>query len=483
MRLSDRRYGPRGVVRLVASAITLLVLGAGAVTVVATPAQASSINGPITRDEILDRAQNWVDRGLTYTQDQSVAASDEEGTHKYRRDCSGLVSMVWHLNKKSDGWDYNTDDFLRDGNSMWFTLGSINEFQPGDAMVRDGHMELFAFWASSSDHSKGAYVYSFNQTGETVRNPYRNSNMGNLGKNTWTDLQSFRPIRRSGLTAPTPPPAPPASGVSGDFNGDNKDDVLARSGSTDELFLYPGTGSFTTDRILGSSIRVGTGWGQYDRLVSGDYNNDGKSDVIARKAADGTLWVYTGTGSFTTDRVLNFPPVRVGTGWNQFDAIFSGDFNQDGKSDVVARRAADEILVLYPGTGALVTDAVLDSSIRIGVSWGRFDVFTSGDFNQDGKSDIVGRATDGVLWLYPGTGSFTTDHVVDPAIPIGYGWNSMNALTAGDFNQDGKSDVVSRKSSDDTLWMYPGTGSFTSNRVLSSPARVGTGWGGFDRIS
>ncbi|MFC5923001.1 FG-GAP repeat domain-containing protein [Micromonospora vulcania] len=471
---------------MVASTAALLVAGAGALAVVATPVQASSINGPITRDEVLDRAQNWVDRGFTYTQDQSVAVTDEEGSHKYRRDCSGLVSMVWHLNKKSDGWDYNTDDFLRDGNAMWYTLGSINEFQPGDAMVRDGHMELFAFWVNRSDHSKGAYVYSFNTSGETVRNPYRNSNKGNLGKNTWTDLQSFRPIRRSGLTAPPPPPAPqapPSSGVSGDFNNDGKDDILARSAGTDEMFLYPGTGSFTTDRILGTSIRVGTGWGQYNIILSGDFNQDGKSDVMGRRSADGTLWVYSGTGLFIKDRVLN-SPVRVGTGWGQFDAIISGDYNQDGKADIVARRSVDDELVVYPGTGVIATDAVLAlPTIRVGVGWGGFDVFTSGDFNQDGKSDIVVRGTDGVLWLYPGTGSFTTDHVVDPAIPIGNGWNSMNALTAGDFNQDGKSDVVSRKSNDNTLWMYPGTGSFTTNRVLSSPGRVGTGWGGYDRIS
>ncbi|WP_344386479.1 VCBS repeat-containing protein [Asanoa iriomotensis] len=271
--------------------------------------------------------------------------------------------------------------------------------------------------------------------------------------------------------------------MSGDFNGDNKDDVMARSATTGELWLYPGTGSFTTDAILGQPIRVGTGWSQFDLIFSGDFNRDGKSDIVGRRPSDGTLWVYPGTGSFVTDQVLS-APTRIGVGWNQFSAIFTGDFNQDGKSDVVARGAADNVLVVYPGTGALTTDAVVLPPTRVGVGWGDLGLFSSGDFNQDGKSDIVARRiSDGVLLLWPGTGSLTTDRVVNPGIQVGIGWGVMNALTAGDFNQDGKSDVVVRSTTDATLWMYPGTGSLTPNQILTSPKRVGIGWGGMDRIS
>ena len=57
---------------------------------------ASSVrSGPIGRAEMLSRAQNWVDRGITYTQ-TGTWATDAEGAHTYRRDCSGLVSLAWH---------------------------------------------------------------------------------------------------------------------------------------------------------------------------------------------------------------------------------------------------------------------------------------------------------------------------------------------------------------------------------------------------
>jgi hypothetical protein len=162
------------------------------------PAQASTVDGPITRQEILNRAQYWVDQGITYTQ-TGPWFRDPEGDKTYRRDCSGLVSMAWHLSTS-----YVTSDF-QGGNPMWsaFPQG-WHDFQAGDAMVRTGHMELFSHWVDPSDHAKGAYVYSFNQDGETVQNPWAVSNFGNLGRNSWADLTSYVPIRRTNVVQSHP---------------------------------------------------------------------------------------------------------------------------------------------------------------------------------------------------------------------------------------------------------------------------------------
>src|SRR5690349_12986267 len=66
--------------------------------VVATPdvAHASITDGPIGRSEILARAQYWVDAGIAYDM-YGDWFRDPEGDKNYRRDCSGLVSMAWHL--------------------------------------------------------------------------------------------------------------------------------------------------------------------------------------------------------------------------------------------------------------------------------------------------------------------------------------------------------------------------------------------------
>ncbi|MGR4880788.1 hypothetical protein ACIPUC_15485 [Streptomyces sp. LARHCF249] len=174
------------------------VIAASTVTLMnAAPAQAaSSLSGTVSRTEIMTRAQSWVDRGITYT--QANQEWDIDGGHRYRRDCSGLVAMAWHL-----GSSPLTQDFLANaqaGNGMHVI--SRDDFRPGDAMVRDadgagpdGHMELFSHWRNPADHSQGAYVYSFNENGETVENPSADSNYGNRGFNSWSELASFTAIR------------------------------------------------------------------------------------------------------------------------------------------------------------------------------------------------------------------------------------------------------------------------------------------------
>lgn len=177
----------RSLVRRLLGSMLGLALAAGlgvaasaAVTVAAPEvAHASVQGGQITRSEVLARAQNWVNRGIKYDMNGPYV-SDVEGDDSYRRDCSGLVSMAWHLNTS-----YSTGTF---GSAPITYLGGAHDLRPGDAMLRDGHMEMLSHWKNPSDHSQGAYVYSFNSTGETVRNPYADSNHGYLGFNSWADI-------------------------------------------------------------------------------------------------------------------------------------------------------------------------------------------------------------------------------------------------------------------------------------------------------
>ncbi|MFB6711748.1 FG-GAP-like repeat-containing protein [Streptomyces sp. NPDC056237] len=105
----------------------------------------------------------------------------------------------------------------------------------------------------------------------------------------------------------------------GDFTGDGKADLLARS-TTGTLYIYPGTGNAAEGAALGSRITVGTGWDAYKTLVSsGDNDGDGKADLIAADAA-GLLWLFKGTGSATTPFAAR---VQIGTsGWAAFNTLF-----------------------------------------------------------------------------------------------------------------------------------------------------------------
>lgn len=77
-----------------------------------------------------------------------------------------------------------------------------------------------------------------------------------------------------------------------------------------------------------------------------------------------------------------------------------------------------------------------------------------GDFNADGKVDLVARDTSGRLWFYPGHG----ENEWFKGVALGSGWNRMNAITApGDMDGDGRPDVIARDSSGE-LWLCPNNG-------------------------
>ena len=97
-----------------------------------------------------------------------------------------------------------------------------------------------------------------------------------------------------------------------------------------------------------------------------------------------------------------------------------GDFNGDGRADIVATDSSGQ-LWMYPGNGS---GGFLTRS-RIGVGWGSFTSLTSpGDFSGDDKADLIARTSAGALLLYrgSGTGGFGTRST------IGSGWSSLEII-------------------------------------------------------
>lgn len=256
-----------------------------------------------------------------------------------------------------------------------------------------------------------------------------------------------------------PVPASALSGATADFNGNWNNDVLARVAATGELRLYPGTGRGG----LFPGIRIGAGWAAYNALETpGDFNGDGPLDVLAREAATGKLWLYRGNGTGGwLSRIL------AGNGWQIMNGILGpGDFNGDQRVDVLAREAATGFLWLYPGNGA----GGWLPRVRVGGGWNIFNALVApGDFDGDGAADVVARETaTGRLWLYRGSG--TGGWL--PRVLLGGGWNGMTALMSpGDLNGDRTPDILARDSAG-SLWLYPRS----SGGTWLVRVRVGGGW-------
>ncbi|MFD9155722.1 hypothetical protein ACFWCR_17055, partial [Streptomyces goshikiensis] len=151
-----RQAAPR--LRRFAAATALLTAAVATATVTATalPAQAASnIGGSITRSEVLVRGNDWVSRNVPYNQGSYEWDLDHDKT--YRQDCSGFVSMAWHLSGS-----LNTDGL--DSRSVTTRIAK-GDLQPGDALDNDphdgstfqgAHVILFDHWI---DRSTGEFAY------------------------------------------------------------------------------------------------------------------------------------------------------------------------------------------------------------------------------------------------------------------------------------------------------------------------------------
>ena len=113
----------------------------------------------------------------------------------------------------------------------------------------------------------------------------------------------------------------------------------------------------------------------------------------------------------------------------------SGDFNGDGKSDILWQ-GSDGTPALWLMNGLTVLSNSPAGSFNPGPSW---QIKDTGDFNGDGKSDILWQNDDGTaaIWLMNGS-TVLSNSAVGPFNP-GPTWHIKGT---GDFNGDGKSDIL-----------------------------------------
>ena len=177
-----------------------------------------------------------------------------------------------------------------------------------------------------------------------------------------------------------------------DLSGDRRSDLLARRGKDDSLWIYRGTGN----GYLSVWKQAGQNWGGMDQIVPvGSLTGSSTQYVVARRASDGALFRYTLTPNGLTGIQ------QIGWHWNGMRQILGvGDFTGDGRGDVLAIRG-DGTLWAFAGTA----DGRIGAGRQVGHGWNAFArAFSPGDLTGDGRFDLIGQRIDGHVFAYSNLG-------------------------------------------------------------------------------
>ena len=205
--------------------------------------------------------------------------------------------------------------------------------------------------------------------------------------------------------------------------------------------------------------------------LDGDFNGDGRADILWRSDA-GVVgnWLGQANGGFV---------VNDGAALRSVDLAWHidgrGDFNGDGRDDIIWRNDNGQLGTWTGNTsgGFTINDGAALQSVP--VSW---HVVGTGDFNGDGKSDLLWRNDNGAMGTWSGTAASgfvinqSTVRVID---------GSWHIVATGDFNGDRIADILWRNDNG-LLGTWSGSASASGGFTINDGAALQTASGDWNIV-
>ncbi len=237
--------------------------------------------------------------------------------------------------------------------------------------------------------------------------------------------------------------------LAGDYNGDGKDDLLCHDVVTGKKWIDLANAS---GHLFGTNWSRDARWCNHDaaELFKGDFNGDGRTDMLCHDNKTGKKWVdlADGAGHFG------------GTDWSR-DAgwcnhatgrLLVGDFNGDARDDILCHDIS---------TGKKWIDFANASGQFLGTNWSRESNWCRhdngrlfvGDFNGDGRDDLLCHdVSTGKKWvdLANASGQFLG---TDWSRAANWCRGSGAQLFIGDFNGDARDDLLCHHVTSGKKWI------------------------------
>jgi hypothetical protein len=246
--------------------------------------------------------------------------------------------------------------------------------------------------------------------------------------------------------------------VAADFNGDGRPDLVTASDSVDSISVLLNEGG----GVMAPHTDYVTDFTPAEVAV-GDLNGDGKPDIAVAEYESSAASVFYNQGNGTFGPKVDYPISTDPQAPSNPAAIAIADLNGDAQNDLIVGNfgnAGFSSVSVFLNLGSGMLSPKTDYMIL-----GSPTSIATGDFDGDGKVDLLVSGGGVHLFLNKGGGAFGPPIVLDLRITahvFGFGH-----VAAGDLNNDGKLDFAVGLLSDGVgVFLNVGGTTFTNAATL-----------------
>jgi kumamolisin len=217
---------------------------------------------------------------------------------------------------------------------------------------------------------------------------------------------------------------------SGDFNGDGKQDILWRDTQTGDVDVW-----FMNGTTVVSQAHIGTAGLDWKIMGTADFNGDGKSDILWENSTNGSFVIWVMQGSSHSDYEFTSPG-------SQWSIAGVADLDHSGFADILWRNTSTGDLMAWKSSP--------------GLNFTSFSIGTASlDWNLVGAADLLGNGQSALIWRNQNSGEVEAWQLNGGAIAAqsSLGVVSLNWTIAGfgNFNGNGHQDILWHSTSDGSV--------------------------------